>query len=36
VRSEVAYGALALLVLALASGGLLALTVRLDREARGA
>jgi hypothetical protein len=36
VPSEVAYGALALLVLALASGGLLALTVRLDREARGA
>jgi hypothetical protein len=35
VSSEVAYGALALLVLVIASGGLLALTVRLDRGARG-
>jgi hypothetical protein len=32
----VAYGALVLLVLMLASGGLLALTVRLDRGRRGA
>jgi hypothetical protein len=36
VPSAVAYGTLALLVLMLASGGLLALTVRLDREASGA